>query len=551
MQMVIKKIELSFLILFTFTLFGWTGQLEMKSVTVAGFINKGKTNQDNINKIMTKSLCTFLSKISKNITPYKDVEEVALKNSFWNQKELKSSQAINIAQPFSTEQVITGDYIVNDKNETISIQVFVYNVVSGQLLFQRNYKGSAGPDIFDTIDKMILDVSGLLVGKPIQLGYAKISIKPVNENYKLFVNDVFVKLISSKDGYFDNFISGQSVDILLKTETADKEVMKKKLEIQSGKTNELVYNPSGVLIVETMESSLDVNMNGIFIGKTDGSGELKIPDVLAGKPNMITVKNSTGTVSETNIAINEGDIKVVVFKTALQNNNTPSADKEPRPDPKNLPWFQRPWYNRFTVGLSFGLKFLNGNANSDFYSKLGTNISGLSKGINTDQYFTMEVSLLYRAFNHMAVGAFLGFPLGGGSKTGLDMEMSSVGVILRFIPFSFLTGETESMLYIDLKSGVGVLGGPGVTSGLFDKSGKQIDSFNSEQIFKSPYFSVGAGGVWGLGPVQLGLSAVYEFCNIEQIKSSSSGKILNDSDNNIIRFDSGGFVFKTDINLNF
>ncbi len=315
--MAIKKILTVLIILFICAGFMRPQQLEMKSATVAGFINRGKSNQDNINILMTKSLSTFLSKISKNITPYKDVEEIAGGTNFWSLKELEGSRAINIAQHFSTEQVITGDYTLNDKTGIITINVFVYNVVNGQVLFTRTYKGDAGLEIFDTVDKMILDVSGLLVGKAISLGYLRLAVKPKNVKYRIFINDSFVKAVDSLDGYFDKFIAGQSIDISLKQENSDVEALRKIVQIESGKTNELVYNPSGELMVETMEGGIDVYLNGKKTGKTDDSGELIIPGIEAGKGNRIELRKGDESLSFTNITISEGQTKAVVFKNSV------------------------------------------------------------------------------------------------------------------------------------------------------------------------------------------------------------------------------------------
>ena len=308
-----KNFFFTLFISFVITGLLWPQNIEMKSVTVAGFINKGKANQANINIMMGKSLSTFLAKISKNITPFKDVEETALSNSFWSQKELKSSQAINIAQQFSTEQVITGDYLVNDSG-IITINVYVYNVINGDLLFKRTYKGDAGPEIFDTIDKMILDVSGLLVGKTISLGYLQVSIKPKDVNYRLFINDSFVKVINNQNGYFDKFIAGQSIDISLKSEKSDDEAMRKIVEIKGGNTNELDFNPSGTLMIEAMEEGFDVYLNGVKKGKTDSSGEFVISGVESAKDNAIQLKKGDALLSETNIVIKEGATKAIIFK---------------------------------------------------------------------------------------------------------------------------------------------------------------------------------------------------------------------------------------------
>ncbi len=305
-----KKVFVILLILFASQGLIRPEDFQMKSVTVAGFINRGKPNQSNINIMMVKSLSTFLSKISKKVTPYKDIEESARGGGFWEMKELNIGKAINIAQQFSSEQVITGDYLVNDQSGKITINVYVYNVINGQLLFTRVYKGDSGLEIFTTIDKMILDVSGLLIGKTISLGYFRLNIKPIGTKYRLFINGSFVKTVDNRDGYFDKFISGQSIDISLKQEKSEDEVLRKILEMKSGVTNELNFNPSGVLIIEAMESGADVYLNGKIIGKTDGSGELIIPDVEAGKENRIALKNS----ETTNIVIKEGTTKVVVFK---------------------------------------------------------------------------------------------------------------------------------------------------------------------------------------------------------------------------------------------
>lgn len=260
------------IILFLFPSVILAQQPGMKSTTVAGFINRGSSSQDSFNIVMTKSLTIFLSKITTNISPYNEVEKIAAGSGFWGKKTLNPNLALNIAQRFTSEQVITGDYIINDKDSTITINVSVFNVITGQLLFQRRYTGDSGPDIFDTVDRMILDISGLLAGRPIVLGYADIRIKAADRNYNLYIDDKFVKLINSKEGFFDEFISGQPIEIVLKTEVSNLEVFRKTLDVLGGRTNYLVYNPTGTLIIEAMEKDIDVYINGAYIGKTDDSG---------------------------------------------------------------------------------------------------------------------------------------------------------------------------------------------------------------------------------------------------------------------------------------
>lgn len=541
MFMLVKKLGLSLFLIFFFAGIFRAQSFEMKSATVAGFINKGKANQDNVNIIMTKSLTTFLAKISKKITPYNEVEKISRETKFWEQKTLKSNLAVQIAQGFSSEQVITGDYMVDEKNDTLSIEVFAYNVITGQLLFQRNYKGNAGPDIFDTIDKMVLDVSGLLAGKPIELGYARITVGQDKVNYKLFVNDGFVKLINGKDGYMDKYIAGQSVDIVLKTEQSDKEVLKKTLEIRSGKTNSLEYNPAGSLILETIEGGLDIYMNGTNIGKTDSAGELKIPNVEAGKQNEISVKSAGSDLSSTNITISEGDLKVIVFKTTLNENKMPGEEKQTHTGKPS--WDQRPWYQHFTLGISSEYKGGNLNDNSSFFKSLGSLANVGGHPINDGGYPCIDANLLYRLFDFLAFGLFESFPLGTPSE--LDFETTSAGGLIRIIPFSFLSWDSESMLYLDLKGGVAFLGGPFNETGIKDSSG----IYNIWTDNPSPYYAVALGGLWGLGPVQLGVSGGFEYCRIDHINYQGDSSLTKLYSNIIL--DNSCLFFQMNLNINF
>lgn len=287
---------------------------DLKSTTVAGFINKGDNSFDNINIQMTKSMVAFLSKLSKNISPYPDTAETAQSQGFWNKKTFDSADAISVAQTMGNEQVITGDYSVNSKSEIISINVYVYDVVTGKLKLERKYSGNAGIDLFDTIDKMIKDVSGLLIGKSIDFGTFQLTVGQAEKTYKLYINGSFIKAVSKKIPFTEKFLSGQKIDVRLVNPEDDREIFRNYFDIIKGKVTEYNYYPFGTVIVKVMDGVSDVFVNGKLYGRTDSSGTISITNVAADQNLNITSKAVDQTQGNAVVRVKEGESKVVVLE---------------------------------------------------------------------------------------------------------------------------------------------------------------------------------------------------------------------------------------------
>ena len=378
---------------------------------------------------------------------------------------------------------------------------------------------------------MILDVSGLLVGKPLEIGFVRVKIKPGNIDYKLFVNDQYISSVSSKQGFIDKFIAGQQVILSLKTGRPDREVMRKSVDIEAGATNEIDFNPAGILIVETEGSGNDIYTNGFYAGKTDAKGELKIPDVEAGVLQAIDVKNGGRELSVTNVEVNESEIKVVIFKTPEGNNNTPASQPG------------KPALRRFTIGVAFVKKFPDTSPNVSFLNEL-KGYNGITNTVNDSGYLCAEINALYRVYDFLAVGPFLNLPFENNSA--LRLSTQSFGAIIRFIPFSFLTKDSESMLYSDLKLGVGPLGPPSQLNN-YNQQGENV-GFWTEQGNFSPYAALSVGGLFGLGPVQLGISIGYEYCPIGDIGTQISGGQTFHMNTTL---DNSCFFIQANLNFNF
>ena len=289
---------------------------ESPTVTVAGFVNLGKPSDSTINIMITKSMITFLSKVSEGITPYEDVVKVAEANGFWSAKKLDSEKAILIAQTLGTERVIAGDYLVNEKEQTITINVSVFDVVTGKLSLQRNYTGPIGMDLFDTIDKMIRDVTGLVVGKTIVLQKLKVSVVNTTNSYTLYINDKEIKDIDAKAGFEDEFVVGRTVQAALKSKSSGKTVMTKSVEIQKDKASEIAYAPSGSVIAKVMLGECDIYVDGKFYSKTDKNGELTISDMTADKEFAIEAMKDGKSLDKKTAKLAEGETKALVLAEA-------------------------------------------------------------------------------------------------------------------------------------------------------------------------------------------------------------------------------------------
>jgi hypothetical protein len=275
-----------------------------------------------------------------------------------------------------------------------------------------------------------------------------------------------------------------------------------------------------------MEKDAGVSINGTFIGKTDDSGELKVQDAAAGVDNEISLKRGSGQIITTNIMISEADVRVVVFNIARAEPGT------------GIPVV--PAQNRlFSIGLSVSLRSPdNGGQNNEFFSDIDNIANGYGATVSSPYEhlfsFGIEANFLFRLNKFIAVGPFLNAEYINFYNTAgnnFDLSVLNYGALLRIIPFSFTNGNSESIIYIDLKAGMGNIlnAGLNTTSDTNTSSGSSTTSITSGS--SSYYFSAALGGLWGVTPsFQIGLAAGMEYGSFENLSyyyhsSSTTGNL--------------------------
>lgn len=284
---------------------------ELESVTVAGFINAGDEKDNNINQMVTRSMISFLSKISTNVTPYTQVESWSEANGFWKNKKLRTASVVSMAREMGSRISVSGVYIVGE-NDMMAIRVLVHDTATGALKFDRSYKGDAGIDIFDTIDNIIRDVTGQLIGKPVEIGRLKISVQFPERQFRLYINDLFAKDLTSAEPYMDNFVADQIVKVSIR-DTNEAEMFSKDVFVEKNFTTEVAYVPTGTLRLRVVDGEALILLSGKMMGKTSTNGELTIPEVTAEQLQELVVKVKNDETARYAFTIKESEIRTLLI----------------------------------------------------------------------------------------------------------------------------------------------------------------------------------------------------------------------------------------------
>ncbi len=220
----------------------------------------------------------FLSKLpGVEIKEFNEVEKLAGQNNFWESKKLDINTALDMGLMMKAKHIITGDYKVNKEKDTILINVYVYDVTTGDLILKRQYEDRAGADIFDTIDKIIKNISSLIIGRTITEGKLKVDVEAENKVYKLFINGNYQKDINKGEGYMENIVAEVPNEISLRIpgQGIEKEVYRNFITVKEGEVYSLDYFPSGSVTIKTKPFS-EIFINNVSFGKAGTNGELNL-----------------------------------------------------------------------------------------------------------------------------------------------------------------------------------------------------------------------------------------------------------------------------------
>lgn len=286
---------------------------EAPPILVSGFINKGRSSDDNINTVISKSLITYLSKIpGLAITPYDTVVEVVTENGYWKKRSVDVDLALSMALSFDVKQVVVGDYKINNSTETIVVNFYIYDVVTGELKIKRTFDGKAGIDIFDTVDEIIKNATLLITGRNVVLAQLKINIKPTEMDYNVIISGKFQKKINCSNSYDDSILANEDVDVVLKMASSGKQVWHEVVKIKGGETYEINYTPAGLILVKaTGIKKAEVFLDGKFIGETDDNGDFVVDNILVKNNHSIILKKDGRTIAAKTVKVREGQRPIV------------------------------------------------------------------------------------------------------------------------------------------------------------------------------------------------------------------------------------------------
>ncbi len=296
------------LFIFTVIFFAEIHADEVKSLAVIGFINLGDKTENSINLVVCKSMTTFLSKLPGiKIRPFSDVENAAKEENFWESRKLDVNAALDIGLKLKVNQAIFGTYSVNKQNETIIITVYDYDVKTSELILKREYKGDAGRDIFDTVDKLIKNISSLILGKDIKIGKLNVEINAENREYKLYINNVFQKDIKKSEGFSDIIAANEDAEISLRNlkDGKENEVYKDFIRVKEDDIYKLSYTPSGSILIKTVPKAAII-VNDIPAGETGENGEINIKNIRSEFTNVIKINKDGKEIWEKEVLVEEG-----------------------------------------------------------------------------------------------------------------------------------------------------------------------------------------------------------------------------------------------------
>ena len=288
----------------------------VKPTTIAGFINHGDKSYDHINIMLSKQLISLLSKLpGVVITPWEEVEKWATNNAFWQSEKIDPDLVLACGSVFDTKQVVVGEYKVDKATEKMTITLYVYDVMSGEVKIKRDYEGDAGSlDIFDTIDRIIKNVSFLLVGQAVTLVKLKLTTDETNQ-YLVALNGRKDKTFT-KGAAYDSDIPVKmetEVTIFLVSGKSELEVFRQKVTPLDDNPVAIAYKPMGAIQVKAIGyPGAVVYLNGEKIGEANENGDYSLNNLPANQEQSVKVMNKEKLIGEYRLRVREGEAVIQI-----------------------------------------------------------------------------------------------------------------------------------------------------------------------------------------------------------------------------------------------
>lgn len=276
---------------------------------IIGFINQGKKGDDSIQTVIGKSLFSFLNKLpGTDLLPLSESLSEGQRQGFSKLEKVYQSPVIKAGQAIGAGIVIAGEYRV--VNEEIKIVVYGYDVVTGNLKFKKEYRGDAGPDIFDTIDNVVNDVAGILIGRKIELATLDIQVADTDQQYRVYLNGKYIDLAGKNLVFKERILAGMDNELVIRNASTMKEVYIELLNVKKGDVRSIVYAPVAKLSIETIKLTEPaiILIDGKKVGDAKEGTPLKLTNMLSGKPIKVQIVNIAGkSIAERNVTLDEAE----------------------------------------------------------------------------------------------------------------------------------------------------------------------------------------------------------------------------------------------------
>ncbi len=286
------------LVLFVFVLFSSVAWSQ-KKVLIVRFYSVNGRNTD-LEDVFPRSIGAFL----KEMGAMEVIEMYKIKS-----KPFKKDELLKMGQKAGVDLVVWGKYmsVGEDEEEKIRVSVVAYDVISYRKRFEKRYVGQGGVDVFELIDRVVVEISGLLLGKRLEFGKLVLKVEGGKWKYDVFLGTVKVGSVGAGETFEKKIVAGIRYVLSVRNSATKKEVLYDEFTAGKDETVEKVYRPEGMLKFNLGGKKFDVFVDG---KKVNPAG-VKVP---AGKKLSVEVKEGSDVVLKKEVELEEGETRVLDVK---------------------------------------------------------------------------------------------------------------------------------------------------------------------------------------------------------------------------------------------
>lgn len=274
---------------------------------VAGFRNTGARLDDKLNLLISKSLINFLSRIDGySAVPFDSIQDFLLETQNAGSDKPGETPVKEFFQRFKPDSVITGEYLYNSQENTITIIVRIYSETAVKPLFEQRYTSSMGVAFFDVLDQMIEDVSSTMTGRLVTTARLNFSVLNTNRSYNFYINGSFQKVISSESPFSDIVPANEPLLISIYKKDSEQTLYTKTLLLKTDESANERYEATGVILLRMPDfAGSRIFIDSAMAGTPNFEGALFISNLPAGEHTEVIAVDGEKTNVTTLIEIQE------------------------------------------------------------------------------------------------------------------------------------------------------------------------------------------------------------------------------------------------------